>query len=473
MMNIPRMIYKLFWQRISVPWLLLGILLFGVVLVAMQLRNERPLRSFAVSALCAYLLLVLAATVICRRHYDAPNVMLTPLWSYKKAFLQHNPGARGQILRNCFLLFPMGFLLPLCTWPRKCRVRTLLLSALACAYGIELLQLVLHRGTFELVDDPLDNLIGAAAGYCLARLLLWAVARLRGGGQKARSAPAPQPGVPDVREAGQAPERRPLISVIMGVYNCEDTVEAAVQSILGQTVEDLELLICDDCSTDGTWAVLQRLAAQHPHKLRLLRSGENRYLAASLNRCLAAAAGEYIARMDADDVSLPDRLEKQLRFLEAHPEIDMVGTGMRMVMDWGGTKDLYTPARPDRDTMQRTTPFFHATLLARRTVFDVLGGYTEGEATKRSEDIDFYCRFFLAGLHGANLQEMLYRKSETDVSMKSRKASIRLSSYRTKLRCYRRLHFPARCFLVETLRLYKCLVPYPLLKLWRRLRQDR
>ena len=472
-MNIPRMIFKLFWQHISTPYLLLGIALFGAVLVVMQLRNERPLRSIAVSALCAYLFLVLSATVICRKYNASPNVMLTPFWSYREAFLGHNRSARGQILRNCFLLFPMGFLLPLCTWPKKCRARAVLLSAAACSYGIELLQLVLHRGTFELVDDPLDNLIGAAAGYGLARLVLWAAARIREGGQDARTAPAPLRGNTDRREAMEETRRSPRISVVMGAYNSRDTIEAAVLSILDQTVEDLELLVCDDCSTDGTWELLQRLAEQHPRKLRLLRSGENRYLAASLNRCLAEAKGEYIARMDADDVSLPDRLEKQLRYLEAHPEIDMVGTGMQMVMDWGGTKDLFCPEYPDRNTMQRRTPFFHATILARRRVFETLGGYTEGEATKRSEDIDLYCRFFLAGLRGANLQEVLYRKSETDEAMRSRKASIRFAAYRTMLRCYKKLNYPPRCYIRKTLRLYKCLVPYPLLRLWRRLRQDR
>ena len=270
----------------------------------------------------------------------------------------------------------------------------------------------------------------------------------------------------------EEPRKNVTVSVIMGAYNCRDTIQAAVESILNQSVESLELLVCDDGSTDGTCELLQQLAEQHPQKLRLLRNEGNRYLAASLNRCLAEATGAYIARMDADDVSLPDRLEKQLRYLEDHPEIDMVGSGLRMVMDWGGTKVHYSPKYPDRNTLQKVLPFYHPTLTARRRVFDVLGGYTEGEATKRSEDIDFYCRFFLAGLRGANLREVLYLKSESDAAMKSRKASVRFAAYRTMVRCYKKLNYPARCYLPITLNLYKCLVPYPLLKLWRRLRQD-
>ena len=191
MMNLPKMINKLFWQHISVPYLLIGAVIFGAVLVFLCLRKRSPLRCLAIAALCAYLFLVLSATVICRKHYDAPNAMLTPFWSYRKAFLEHNPGARGQILRNCILLFPLGFLLPLCTYPKKCSFWTLLLSAAAASYLIELLQLVLRRGTFELVDDPLDNVIGAVAGYCLVRILLWAASRIRSGRQRARAGLGP------------------------------------------------------------------------------------------------------------------------------------------------------------------------------------------------------------------------------------------------------------------------------------------
>ena len=271
----------------------------------------------------------------------------------------------------------------------------------------------------------------------------------------------------------QSQETVPVISVIMGTYNCKHTVAEAVASILGQEGPGLELIVCDDASADGTYEELLRLQAEAAGRMRVLRNEENRYLANCLNRCLAEARGAFIARMDGDDVSLPGRLERQYRFLQAHPELAMVGTDMILRTDWGGTRLLRCPARPDRASMAKHTPFFHATILARREVFAALGGYAEGEATKRSEDIDFYCRFFLAGFVGANLHEALYVKSESDQAMRNRSAGDRLASYRTKLRCYRRLGYSPLQYLPETLRLYKCLVPYPVLRWWRRVRQDK
>ena len=108
--------------------------------------------------------------------------------------------------------------------------------------------------------------------------------------------------------------KKPKVSVIMGVYNGEKTLNRAIESICAQTFTDWELIICDDCSNDGTEKLLQKWCQTEP-RIISLRNEKNCRLAASLNRCLERASGEYIARMDDDDVSFPERFEIQSLFL--------------------------------------------------------------------------------------------------------------------------------------------------------------
>ena len=97
----------------------------------------------------------------------------------------------------------------------------------------------------------------------------------------------------------------------MSVYNGEKTLGKAIDSIIAQTYEDYEFIICDDASTDGTWSILEKYC-EADNRIILLRHSENKGLGASLNDCLQAARGKYIARQDADDISKPERIELTL-----------------------------------------------------------------------------------------------------------------------------------------------------------------
>ena len=116
-------------------------------------------------------------------------------------------------------------------------------------------------------------------------------------------------------------EARPLISVIMGIYNCESTLEDAVTSILSQTVNNYEIIMCDDGSDDGTYDKACELMKANPDIIYVIRNRENKGLACALNRCLKIAKGKYIARMDGDDKCLPNRFETELRELVEHSEL--------------------------------------------------------------------------------------------------------------------------------------------------------
>lgn len=119
---------------------------------------------------------------------------------------------------------------------------------------------------------------------------------------------------------------KPLVSIVMAVYNGQKYLQETIDSILKQNYENIELIIVDDCSTDGSWKILE---SNLDDRIVLLKNEKNMRLAYSLNKAIAIAKGKYIARMDADDICLPDRLGLQVAYLEEHSDIDVLGGNYR------------------------------------------------------------------------------------------------------------------------------------------------
>lgn len=257
----------------------------------------------------------------------------------------------------------------------------------------------------------------------------------------------------------------PKVSVIMATYNCEATIESALDSILGQTYPNWELVVCDDGSTDRTPELLSVAKQRFGARLILLRNASNMKLPFSLNRCLEVASGELIARMDGDDLSEPDRFERQIEFLSANPRVDLVGTAMQRFNE-KGVVDVIHPAapRPDKWTLGRgsSVPFFHATIMARRGVFEGVGNYTVSWRTERGQDVDLWFKFFHAGFTGVNLPEPLYRVREDGRAISRRTARARWGGYVTRIRGYRSLGYPLGPYVRSTLALLKILIPAPI-----------
>ena len=113
------------------------------------------------------------------------------------------------------------------------------------------------------------------------------------------------------------------ISVIMGIYNCANTLVEALDSLYAQTCQDFKIILCEDGSTDDTYQVAADYAARHDN-IVLIRNERNMGLNHTLNRCLELADTEYVARMDGDDISLPSRFEKEINFRDKHPEYAIV-----------------------------------------------------------------------------------------------------------------------------------------------------
>ena len=166
------------------------------------------------------------------------------------------------------------------------------------------------------------------------------------------------------------------VSVVMSVFNGERFLGEAVDSILGQTYRDLELIVIDDGSTDGSPAILERQRRADP-RLRVFPQA-NMGLTRSLNRGVELSTGEYVARMDADDVADRSRIERQVAFMDAHPDVGLLGTGYYEIDSDGrtiGVKSFPTDDRTLRATLIRHNPFFHASVMLRRDVLRAAGPY--------------------------------------------------------------------------------------------------
>ena len=161
----------------------------------------------------------------------------------------------------------------------------------------------------------------------------------------------------------------------MGIYNCAETLPAAIESILSQTYRDWELIMRDDCSTDHTYQVAKEYQSKYPDKIKLTRNEKNSFLAYSLNQCLKLATGKYVARMDGDDRSAPERFERQVEYLQEHPDIQLVGTAVQHFNEKEYTSLMLAPEHPDKYTMRNSSPFKHATILTYKYVYDQLGGH--------------------------------------------------------------------------------------------------
>ena len=240
------------------------------------------------------------------------------------------------------------------------------------------------------------------------------------------------------REMG---EKKPMISVLMGVYYKRDDIallKRSVSSILDQTCPEFELLICDDGSTAEAMAYLDALALEEP-RVRLIRRGELFSLAAKLNACLREAKGEWIARMDDDDFSHPERFEMQIEYLKTHSEIAFVGCNVNLWRDGNPVGERVLPEKPLVRDFYFVQPYIHPTLMFRKEALLKVGGYSESETCLLCEDYDLLLRLYGAGYPGANMQEKLFDYSVPAAAHGNRKMRHRWNEVRTRFARFREL----------------------------------
>lgn len=215
------------------------------------------------------------------------------------------------------------------------------------------------------------------------------------------------------------------ISILMPVYNTAPFLKEAVDSILSQTFTDFELIVLNDCSPDNAEEILDTYSDS---RIVRYRGERNVGLANILNVGLDMAMGKYIARMDSDDISLPNRLETQVDFLETHPDIDLVSAGMQL---FGSRTDVWIREQnPEKVKINALffSPVLHASSVWRKHTFERHGLRFRQEMVP-AEDYDLWTRALLKGVKMVNLPQVLYKyrirseqaTSQSDkISMKTR-----------------------------------------------------
>ena len=235
----------------------------------------------------------------------------------------------------------------------------------------------------------------------------------------------------------------PLVTAILPCYNAERFVDAAVGSLLAQTYTELEILCIDDGSTDGTAARLEVLAATD-QRVRLLSAGRNQGLIAALNWGVREASGDFIARLDADDVALPSRIARQVETLTTRTDLGIVGTAVVLVDPEGRPLRrppelrCYEPAGA-RFTSLFANPLHHPTILARTELLRS-HQYGVGSHSLHTEDYDLWARLIASGARVSNFPEPLTmkRRGETNVSVLHESAQVE-NFVLSALEQYRRL----------------------------------
>lgn len=198
-----------------------------------------------------------------------------------------------------------------------------------------------------------------------------------------------------------------LISILMPTYNVEKFVEKAVISIINQTYKNFELIIVDDCSTDRTYEILEKLAMGN-NRIKLFRNDTNSKICKTLNKAFYYARGKYIGRMDGDDISTPERFEILKRFLDEHSDISLVGSNMITIDETGKeiSRKQYIKTNKYIKFGNKYQPCVAHIWLARREVYDALKGYRD---VPYVEDWDFLLRGQNRGFNYANVDKFIYK----------------------------------------------------------------
>ena len=238
----------------------------------------------------------------------------------------------------------------------------------------------------------------------------------------------------------------PKISVIMSVRNGEKDLPKSMDSLLNQTFQDWELIVCDDGSTDNTLQVLNKYA-NRDQRITVLHNEQCQGLAYSLNYCIENAKSNILARQDADDASDVHRFEIQYPFVMGHPEYAVVGTCWYSVNENGETKEIRVPQKPSAIDQVKGGLYLHPSWMMRKDQISKVGYYTVNKYTVRSQDYHFIMKILAAGMTLYNMPDLLYyytNDAKTRQRRQNWKRVIGLMWIRWD--SYKRNHLPLWCY---------------------------
>ena len=258
---------------------------------------------------------------------------------------------------------------------------------------------------------------------------------------------------------------KPLISVIMGIkYRYDDLylLKRSIFSILHQSYENIELIICENGSTKEAQKFLLELSEKEK-KIRLIDGINSDTLSAKLNRCISISNGLWIARMDDDDYSEPERLEKQYDFLMLHPEISFVGSNVTEVQDYKPVSVMSFPEFPQVKDFLFSQPYRHPAMLFTLSALKSVNGYSENAKCAGCEDYDLLLRLYEKGFLGANIQEPLVQYTIPSCNEKRITLKTRINEVYTRWERFKSLGLIPRYVIYVVKPLVVCFIPLKLL----------
>lgn len=271
-----------------------------------------------------------------------------------------------------------------------------------------------------------------------------------------------------------SPITAPSVSVVIGAYNAAATLPATVDSVLAQTFADLECIVVDDASQDGTGEWVRARAEQDP-RLRLITLDTNGGLTRALVCGVNEARGNWLARIDAGDTWHPEKLSRQFAYSAAHAEVGLVGCWSEDTnLQTGATELRQKPVEHDAITtmLWHACPFIHSTILARLDLVRICGNYDPD--FRYAQDYDLYFRL-LKITQGHNLPEVFCGRTTHDA------AALSYAHWKDQLRCslairfkyYRRYRRPHRDYLMLLPDMAKLLLPVSSKRLKQRLKDPK
>ena len=214
---------------------------------------------------------------------------------------------------------------------------------------------------------------------------------------------------------------KPLVSVVMAAYNCSEYIAESIESILQQCFTDFEFIIIDDGSTDDTSSIIQSFILDK--RVKVLQQA-NKGVTDALNHGISHANGKYITRQDADDLSLPSRMQKQIEFLERNPDYGVIGSNVQLIDRYGG--NLGYSSFPTEHchilaVLRTRNCFVHGSVTFKKSLFDAVSGYCPDFLL--AQDYDLWLR--MSNLcKVANLSEVLYNYRQLESSLSGRFADL-------------------------------------------------
>lgn len=200
-----------------------------------------------------------------------------------------------------------------------------------------------------------------------------------------------------------------MLSVIMSVYNNEKTLSLTIDSVLNQTFKEFEFIIVDDCSIDNSVEIIKKYQNKD-NRIIFVQNKSNLGLPISLNKTIKISKYDYIARIDGDDICMPDRFEKQISYMKKNPSIDILGTGAILINQQGEhVGEVLMPEYYEdiKNIIVYKNPMIHPSIMIKKVVLEELNGYDE--KLRKAQDLDLWERASNAGKTFYNLQEYLIR----------------------------------------------------------------